>query len=212
MSVVTGLDAIRNKAKNRSSGRSNKDTFLKLEDGDVKKIWFLQELDEASPDYNEEAGLGGLVVEYRDPDNFRKRCVDTSDTEGASWPAEQGWKPRLSLYINVYVEDEGKVKILNQGFGSKTVVDWLVEYAGDAGSITNVPFKIRRKGSGQYDTEYTLTPAGVPGEPKVDEIGAENVIDLDDVLNHVPYAEQEEFFRGDENEKAEATSTTESVW
>ena len=211
MSVVTGLDAIRNKTKSRSGGGgSKKDTFLKLEDGDVKKIWFLQELDEASPNYNEEAGLGGLVVEYRDPDNFKRRLVDTSDTEGKSWPEEQGWKPRLSLYINVYVEDEGKVKILNQGFGPKTVVDWLVEYAGDAGSITNVPFKIRRKGSGQYDTEYTLTPAGVPGDPKVDEVGAENVIDIDTVLNHVPYAEQEDFFRGEDN-KEEATSV-DSVW
>lgn len=208
MSVVTGLDAIRAAAKKQAAGggKSRKDTFLKLEDGDAKKIWFLQELDDGSPNYDPERGLGSLVVEYRDPDNFRKRIVDTSDSEGRCWPAEQGWKPRTSLYINVYVEDEGKVKILNQGFGSKTIVDWLVEYAGDAGSITNVPFKIRRTGSGQYDTSYTLTPAGVPGDPK--DVSAEDIIDINDVLQHVPYADQEEFFRGDE----EKTEESESAW
>lgn len=211
MSVVTGLDAIRNASKKQAAGggKSNKDTFLKLEDGDVKKIWFLQELDSDSPDYDPEKGLGSLVVEYRDPDNFRKRIVSTSESEGRCWPEEQGWKPRLSLYINVYVEDEGKVKILNQGLGSKTVVDWLVEYAGDAGSITNVPFKIRRKGSGQFDTEYTLTPAGVPGTPKAADLDADDVVDIDSVLKHVPYDEQEEFFRpSDEQDSAKS----DSVW
>lgn len=204
MSVVTGLDAIRAASKKQSSGgKSNKDTFLKLEDGDVKKIWFLQELDPASENHEEEKGLGSLVVEYRDPENFRKRIVSTAD-EGACWPEEQGWKPRLSLYINVFVEDEGKVKILNQGLGPKTVVEWLVEYAEDAGSITNVPFKIRRVGSGQFDTSYTLTPAGVPGEKK--DVDAEDIIDLDTVLRHVPYEEQEEFFRGEDKNEAKSDS------
>lgn len=210
MSVVTGLDAIRAASKKQGSGgKSRKDTFLKLEDGDVKKIWFLQELDPESENYDEEKGLGSLVVEYRDPENFRKRVVDTSDSEGRSWPEEQGWRPRVSLYINVYVEDEGKVKVLNQGLGPKTIVDWLVEYAGDAGSITNVPFKIRRTGSGQYDTSYTLTPAGVPGEPKAADLNADDMVDVNDIVNHVPYEEQEEFFRPTEEREV---AKSDSAW
>ena len=215
MSIVTGIDAIREAAKkNSGAGKSRKDTFVKLEDGDTKKVWFLQELDESSPHYNEEFGLGALVVEYRDPDNFRKRALDTTDSEGKCWMAEQGWRPRTSFYINVYDEETGKVQVLNQGFGSKTVTEWLLEYAGDAGSITNVPFKIRRKGSGQYDTEYSLVPAGVPGEPKAgNDVKPDQLVDIDTLLNHVPYEEQEEFFRGEENKPSgDSAGKRESAW
>lgn len=209
MSIVTGIDAIRAAAKDKGgTGKGRNDTFLKLQDGDVKKVRFLQELDESSPNYNEELGLGALVVEYRDPDDFRKRALDTTESEGKCWMAEQGWRPRVSFYINVLDEETGKVHVLNQGFGPKTITEWLLEYAGDAGSITNVPFKIRRKGSGQYDTEYTLTPAGVPGDPV--EIDPEKLVDIDTLLNHVPYEEQEEFFRGEQ--ASDKKSGSESIW
>lgn len=209
MSIVTGIDAIRAAAKAQGGqGGGRKDTFLKLEDGDAKRIYFLQELDEESEHYDSAKGLGRAVVEYRDPDNFRKRALDTSesDDEGRCWMAEQGWRPRVSFYINVLDTETNKVHVLNQGFGPKTVVDWLLEYAGDAGSITNIPFKIRRKGSGQFDTEYSLVPAGQPGEPA--DVDPDRLVDIDTLLNDLPYAEQEGFFRGDEADNKKS----ESIW
>lgn len=213
--MVTGLDAIKKRASGGDRQRAN---FLSLKDGDKKKIWFLQELDESSDNYDEEAGLGALVVEYRDPKNFRKRIVDTSDSEGRCWPAEQGWKPRVSLYIAVAVEeDDGyEVQILNQGFGPKSVVNWLVEYAGDAGSITNLPFKISRTGSGQFDTSYSLVPAGPAGEPLDREKHGLEIPDFEKVLMHVPYERQRDFFLGDgsaaEEEEEDSGTEAGSVW
>lgn len=211
--MITGLDAIRKRA---AGGDRQRAAFLSLKDGDKKKIWFLQELDEESENYDEEAGLGALVVEYRDPKNFRKRIVDTSDTEGRCWPAEQGWKPRVSLYIAVAVEEKDgyEVQILNQGFGPKSVVNWLVEYAGDAGSITNVPFKISRTGSGQFDTSYSLVPAGAPSKPLDREENGLKVPDLDKLLMHVPYERQRAFFldlEEDDDDEDEGTDSG-SVW
>lgn len=213
MSLITGLDAIKKRA---AGGDRQRAQFLSLKDGDKKKIWFLQELDEDSPNYDPEAGLGALVVEYRDPNNFRKRIVDTSDTEGRCWPAEQGWKPRVSLYIAVAVEDDNggyEVQILNQGFGPKSVVNWLVEYAGDAGSITNLPFKISRTGSGMTDTSYSLVPAGPTSEPLDRDKHGLEVPDIDKLLMHVPYERQRAFFLDlEEEEKEEETSDSGSVW
>ena len=216
MSLITGLDAIKKRA---AGGDRSRASFLSLKDGDKKKIWFLQELDEDSDHYDPEAGLGALVVEYRDPNNFRKRIVDTSESEGKCWPAEQGWKPRVSLYIAVAVEDKDgtyEVQILNQGFGPKSVVNWLVEYAGDAGSITNVPFRISRTGSGQFDTSYSLVPAGAPGESLDREANGLEVPDIDKLLMHVPYERQRGFFLDlDEESKEEDDDTATnsgSVW
>ena len=212
MALITGLDAIRKQA----SGGGDKVPFLKLKDGDREKIWFLQELDEESENYNEKLGLGTVAVEYRDPKNFRKRILDTSD-EGGCWPAEQGWKPRVSLYIAVAVEQKGgyEVRILNQGFGPKSVVNWLVEYAGDAGSITNVPFRISRTGSGQFDTAYSLVPAGAPSEPlNAEELGLE-VPDFNKVLLKVPYERQRDFFLGEDDgggSEASSGGDSGSVW
>lgn len=214
MGLVTGLDAIKKRANERGGGGAG---FLSLKDGDREKIWFLQELDSDSENYDPDAGLGTLAVEYRDPSNFRKRIVDTSDTEGRCWPAEQGWKPRVSLYIAVAVEkgDSYEVKILNQGFGPKSVVNWLVEYAQDAGTITNVPFRISRTGAGMTDTSYSLVPAGSPSEPLDREKHGLEVPNFEKVLKHVPYEQQRDFFQNDgdsgedsEKELAEAGS----VW
>lgn len=55
-------------------------------------------------------------------------------------------------------------------------------------------FKIKRKGSGQYDTSYTL----VPGAPVGDDDPDPSEFDLynldEDVVNHVPYEAQARFF------------------
>jgi hypothetical protein len=200
MGLVKGLGNIKKAAEGRGGA------FLRLKDGESARIRFLQELDEDSPGYNPEAGLGFLAVEYRDPDDFRKRALDTSD-EGGCWMAEQGWKPRTSLYINVLNEDTGEVNVLTQGMGPKSVVPWLIEYAGDQGTLTNRAFKIKRTGSGMTDTQYTLTPTG-PEDKEPFDVTAYELIDLEKVLNNVPYEQQENYFRGSD---ASSERTTDSA-
>ena len=209
MSVVKGLGQMKNLLEKRESRGGPR--FLKLKDGDSLQIRFLQELDEESEHYDKDAGLGVLVREWRDPENFRKRIVDTSETEGKCWPAEQrskdyeengesDWRPRVSLYVNVLVEredEDDEVFILNQGLGPKSVVPWLIDYATETGSITNARFKIKRTGSGQYDTQYTLTPIGLVDPVDTSDL---QLAEWDKVLNHVPYDQQEEYFRGDESD------------
>jgi hypothetical protein len=202
MSLVKGLKNIQRAAEQRSGGGAN---FLKLKDGESRKIRFLQELDEEADGFNEQAGVGFLAVEYRDPDNFRKRALDTSDEgDGSCWMAEQGWRPRQTLYINVLDVETGEVKVLSQGFGPKTIVNWLLEYAGDVGTITNQDFRIKRTGSGMTDTQYTLTPAGQPDKEPYD-VSQHELVDLERLLNKVPYDEQEDFFRGDSSESDNST-------
>jgi len=207
MALIKGLKGIQ-KASERKGGGAR---FLSLKDGESVRIRFLQELDEESPNYNEEAGLGFLAVEWRDPDNFRKRALDTSD-EGACWMAEQSqvdnrWRPRTSLYINVLDVDSGEVKILNQGMGPKSVVPWLVEYAGEVGTITGQAFKMKRTGSGMTDTQYTLTPAGAPDSEPYD-VTQHELVDLEKVISYVPYEQQKEFFLGDKD----ASTSSDEDW
>lgn len=214
--IVTGLRAMADRAEPREDRPKTK--WLKLAAGETKTIRFLQELDESSENYNPEAGLGVMAKEWRDPNDFRKRILDTGEK---CWPAERraagdkDWRPRTSLYINVLTEGEDgtpEVVILNQGFGPKSIVPWLIEYATDAGSITNMKFKIKRTGSGMEDTAYTLMPAGTPTDP-IDASEYE-LYDFEKVLNHVPYEEQAAFFGYEEadEESDEGDSDDDSIW
>jgi hypothetical protein len=208
----TGLAALAAAAKG-NSGSGSRAGYLKIPADSSVTVRFLQELDEAAENYNEDAGLGSLEIEYQDPDNFRKRIVDTTEDEGRCWPAEQGWRPRRSLYIAVLVEestnaeDVGKVMILNQGFGPKSVTLPLIEYATDYGTICDRPYRIKRSGSGRLDTSYTLIPLKEDAEPYDVSQNVDDIPDWNDVLNHVPYAQQENFFAGSDDEQKETASS-----
>lgn len=207
MGIVRGLTNIQ-KTVDAKGGKAN---WLSLKDGDSFKIRFLQELDESAENYTEEAGLGFLALMHRHPDNFRKRAVCTAD-EGACYGCERGWNQRQELYINVAVDTgDGveEVKVLNQGVGKSSVAPWLLEYAGDAGSITDLPFRIKRTGSGMTDTQYTLTPAG-KALPPID-FSQYELFDLEKLLNHVPYEEQRDFYEEGQEVEAGAASSDE-VW
>lgn len=203
MGIVRGLTNIQKSVESKGGGGAS---WLRLKDGDSFKIRFLQELDESAENYNEEAGLGFLVLQHRHPDNFRKRAVCTAD-EGACYGCEQNWNQRQELFINVAVEEESGevVKVLNQGVGKSSVVPWLLEYAGDAGSITDLPFRIKRTGSGMTDTQYTLTPAG----KALDAIDFDKyeLIDLEKLLNEIPYDEQRAYYEDDES-----SEKSDEVW
>jgi hypothetical protein len=223
-SVVKGIAAIRN-----AETPKPRVPWLSLKDGDSLTVRFLQEFDEDSPGYNPDAGLAIYTVEWRDPHNFRKRILDTTEEEGRCWPAEQRkmqfesgmdksdselWKPRRSVYINVLVEGAGpngedEVRLLNQGFGPKSIVNQLLDFAEETGSITSTKWRFKRKGSGQFDTEYSLTPIGTYDDPvPVDDL---DLVDFEVVLNRVPYAEQQEFFRGSETDE-DSESSDDSIW
>ncbi len=117
------------------------------------------------------------------------------------------WRPRTSLYVNVLDVDANEVKILNQGIGPKSIVPWLIEYAGDVGTITNQVFKMKRTGSGMTDTQYTLTPAGPPDTDTYNP-NQHELVDLEKVVNDIPYEQQKEFFLGDK----ETSTSSDTEW
>ena len=142
MSIVRGLKDL-NKALDKptyNGGDENKARWLKVEDGESVKIRFLQELDADSPNYNDKLGCGFIALEHTNPKDYRRKALDTMESEGRDWANEQhrkdpkvGWKARTRLYINVLVDD-GKevpyVAILSQGTSGKTITPTLIEYAG----------------------------------------------------------------------------------
>ncbi len=181
-----------------------KGRWLKLEDGESVKIRFLQELDPDSPNYNDKLGCGFIALEHTNPKDYRRKALDTMETEGRDWAQEQhrkdpkaGWKARARLYVNVLVDDgknEPYVAILSQGTSGKTITPTLIEYAGEMGSISNLMWRIKRTGS-KTDTSYTIFPLAKDETP-FDASGLE-LFDLEKTaVRNVPYAEQEAFYTG----------------
>jgi hypothetical protein len=221
MSIVKGLKDL-NKALDKpsySGGDENKGRWLKIEDGESVKIRFLQELDADSPTYNDKLGCGFIALEHTNPKDYRRKALDTMDSEGRDWANEQhrkdpkaGWKARTRLYINVLVDDgkeEPYVAILSQGTSGKTITPTLIEYAGEIGSITNLMWRIKRNGS-KTDTSYTIIPLSKDESP-FDFSGLE-LFDLEKTaVRHVPYSEQEAFYNGDTAGTDEVSATSSNV-
>ncbi len=218
MSIVRGLKDL-NKALDKptyNGGDENKARWLKVEDGESVKIRFLQELDADSPNYNDKLGCGFIALEHTNPKDYRRKALDTMESEGRDWANEQhrkdpkvGWKARTRLYINVLVDD-GKevpyVAILSQGTSGKTITPTLIEYAGEMGSITNTVWRIKRNGM-KTDTSYTIIPLAKDETPF--DFSAFEFYDLEKTaVRNVPYAEQEAFYLGEGvHEEPSATSS-----
>jgi hypothetical protein len=220
MSIVKGLKDL-NKALDKPtySGDENKGRWFKLEDGESIKVRFLQELDPDSPNYDQARGCGFIALEHVNPKDYRKKALDTMESEGRDWANEQhrkdpkaGWKARTRLYINVLVDDgkeEPYVAILSQGTSGKTITPTLIEYAGEMGSITNLMWRIKRNGT-KTDTSYTIIPLAKDETP-FDFSGLE-LFDLEKTaVRHVPYAEQEAFYMGQGNNEEQSSTTSSSV-
>ncbi len=199
-----------------NGGDENKARWLKVEDGESVKIRFLQELDADSPNYNDKLGCGFIALEHTNPKDYRRKALDTMESEGRDWANEQhrkdpkvGWKARTRLYINVLVDD-GKeapyVAILSQGTSGKTITPTLIEYAGEMGSITNTVWRIKRNGM-KTDTSYTIIPLAKDETPF--DFSAFELYDLEKTaVRNVPYAEQESFYLGEGvHEEPSATSS-----
>jgi hypothetical protein len=214
MSVVKGLaniNALLDKPKYDES--KPKVRWLKLADGQAVKIRFMEELDEDSANYNEGRGLALVVKEHTNPKDFRRRAVDTMETEGRDWAEEMhrkdpkaGWRGRLRFYCNVIVDDgieEPYVAIWSMGVSKMSVFNTIREYAIETGSISNLGWKLKRTGQGT-ETSYTLIPSAPDTEPY--DWNSFEPYPIEMALNKIPYAEQEAFYLGFDQPAASSTS------
>jgi hypothetical protein len=205
MTIIKGIKEMEKAlGGNRSSdSQGPRVRWLKLEDGQSAKIRFVNELDEDSPHFDNDRGLAMIVKEHQNPKDYRRKAVDTMDSEGRDWAEEMhrknpkaGWGGRFRFYVNVLVDDgidEPYMAIWSQGVGKQSAFNTLKEYFLETGAISNLNWKIKRQGTGT-DTTYVLLPTAPDGEP-FDWSGLEP-IPLESVVRNVPYAEQEAFYLG----------------
>jgi hypothetical protein len=204
MAIVKGLKNINALVdKPKYEGTGTKVRWLKLADGQSVKIRFIEELDEDSANYNEARGLALVVSEHTNPKDYKRKAVDTMDTEGRDWAEEMhrkdmkaGWRARLRFYCNVLVDDGIEapyVAIWSMGVSKQSAFNTIREYALETGSISNLTWKVKRNGQGT-ETSYTLIPGGPDKEPF--DWATVEPFPLEKALNKIPYAEQEAFYLG----------------
>jgi hypothetical protein len=218
MSVVKGLaniNALLDKPKYDSD--KPRVRWLKLADGQAVKIRFIEELDEESSNYSSDRGLSLVVKEHTNPKDYRRKAVDTMESEGRDWAEEMhrkdpkaGWRGRLRFYCNVLVDDgieDPYVAIWSMGVSKQSSFNTIREYALETGSISNLTWKLKRNGQGT-ETSYTLIPSAPDSEPF--DWGSVEPFNLELALNHIPYAEQEAYYLGFDTPSA--TSATNVEW
>jgi hypothetical protein len=217
MAIVRGLKDISALVdKPKYEGTGTKVRWLKLADGQSAKIRFIEELDEDSANYNAERGLALVVSEHTNPKDYKRKAVDTMDTEGRDWAEEMhrkepkaGWRARLRFYCNVLVDDgieEPYVAIWSMGVSKQSAFNTIREYALETGSISNLTWKVKRNGQGT-ETSYTLIPSTPDKEPY--DWSKVEPFPLEKALNKIPYAEQEAFYLGFDGP---STTSTNADW
>jgi hypothetical protein len=205
MSIIKGLKDI-NEALDKPRGNAASGPrvrWLKLEDGQSVKIRFVNELDEDSKHYNEKNGLAIVVKEHTNPKDYRRKALDTMDSEGRDWAEEMhrkdpkaGWGGRLRFYINVLVDDgmeDPYVAVWSMGVAKSATFSTIREYAMESEGITNMVWKLKRNGKGT-ETNYIL----IPGATDTEEFNwsGHEVQPLESAIRKVPYADQESFYLG----------------
>jgi hypothetical protein len=214
MAIVRGLKDISALVdKPKYEGTGTKVRWLKLADGQAVKIRFIEELDEDSANYNADRGLALVVSEHTNPKDYKRKAVDTMDTEGRDWAEEMhrkdmkaGWRARLRFYCNVLVDDGIEapyVAIWSMGVSKQSAFNTIREYALETGSISNLTWKVKRNGQGT-ETSYTLIPGGPDKEPF--DWSTVEPFPLEKALNKIPYAEQEAFYLGFDTPNATSTN------
>jgi len=214
MSIITGLSAIRKKMDGPKFEDGPKAKWLKLADGQSVKIRFVNEVDADSPHYTQDRGLAIVVAEHTNPKDYRRKALCSLEEEGRCFGCEQhrkdpkaGWKAKLRFYTNVLVDDgtEKYVAVWSQGVGPKSpTTTMLIEYAGDANSITNLNWRLKRSGTGTQ-TSYALIPLATDSEP-FDWSGVEP-FELEKVaVRSIAYSDQENFFMGVDADTTVSTS------
>ena len=218
MTIVKGLKNINALVdKPKYEGTGSKVRWLKLADGQSVKIRFIEELDEDSANYSDSRGLALVVKEHTNPKDYKRKAVDTMESEGRDWAEEMhrkdmkaGWRARLRFYCNVLVDDGIEapyVAIWSMGISKQSSFNTIREYALETGSISNVQWKLKRNGQGT-ETNYTLIPSAPDKEPFV--WGEIKPHQLELALKNIPYAEQEAFYLGFDGPSA--GSSTNADW
>ena len=216
MSIVKGLaniNALLDSKPKSDPSAGPKVRWVKLADGQSAKIRFIEELDADSSGYDASRGLAVVVKEHTNPKDYKRKALDTMDSEGRDWAEEMhrkdpkaGWRARLRFYCNVIIDDGLEppyVAVWSQGISKQSAFDTIREYALETGSISNLQWKLKRNGQG-IETTYTLIPTAPDTEPfNWDGIEPFN---LEKVVRHVPYAEQENFYLGFDGPGAANTS------
>jgi hypothetical protein len=216
MSVIKGLKNI-NALLDKPKSDTPKVRWLKLADGQAVKIRFIEELDEDSANYNADRGLALVVKEHVNPKDYKRKAVDTMDSEGRDWAEEMhrkdpkaGWRARLRFYCNVLVDDGIEppyVAIWSMGVSKQSSFNTIREYALETGSISNLTWKLKRNGQ-STETSYTMIPSSPDKEPFTWEGVAPYPLEM--ALRRVPYAEQEAFYLGFDSPST--TSSTNTDW
>jgi len=214
MGIMKGLKAMEKAIDHpRSSTETGglKVRWLKLEDGQSIKIRFVNELDEDSPNFNEDRDVAIVVAEHTNPKDYKRKAVCTMDSEGRCFGCEMarkepksGWRARLRFYTNLLVDDgieDPYVAVWSQGVGKQSAFNTIREYVMDTGSVSNLTWRMKRQGTGT-DTTYVLLPTAPDTEP-FDWAGVDP-FNLEKVVRELPYAEQENFYLGFDS----AVSTT----
>lgn len=202
MSVIKGLAAINQELAKRQTGDFEdrpKAKYLQLKDGEAAKLVFLQEIDDASPNYSSKNGQAVFSLQHTSPKNFRKSAACTS-SQGACVGCQQGWKQKIVLYINVLVDngvEEPYVAIWNRGLGKGSVAQVLLDTAADedfGNSISDKTFKFSRTGSTKDNTTYTLTALPKPHDLNVESY---ELFDLEKYIFTVPFDKQSAYYELD---------------
>lgn len=206
MAILRGIKEMGPVLDGPKGGDGPKVKWLKLADGQSVKIRFLEELDEDSANYNAERGLAIVVSEHTNPKDYKRKAVDTMESEGKDFAEEMhrkdpkaGWGGRLRFYTNVLVDDginDPYVAVWSMGVTKSPTFNTIREYASDSNSISNMTWKLKRNGKGT-ETSYTFIPLK-QDESKFDWSKYE-AFNLENALRKVPYAEQESFYLGFEN-------------
>lgn len=212
MAFVKGMKAIaelKEKAEKEKASRSDrvKIDFFKLDDGESRRVRFLQEIDEDSPNYNPEMDVAVIMLEHQGPgpDGWKRRGQCTID-EGRCFPCEQraagntDYRPAKSvMYLNVLEKpgtEEERVTVLSQAVFGNGIIQTLLEYAGDeemGGSITDREWKVSRNGQGK-DSKHTATayPSKEWETPVTDY--KDKMFDLTKAVVKPAYENQEAFY------------------
>lgn len=207
MTFITGLKDINKLIE----GKINQDTgskirWFKLEDGQSAKIRFMNELDADSKFYDESRGLAIVVKEHTNPKDYRKKAIDTMESEGRDWAEEQhrkdpkaGWKGRFRFYINAILDnsiDDPYVVVWSMGVAKSPTFDIIREYAMETEGITNMSWRVKRNGRGT-ETSYLLIPGERDREPF--DWSSYKAYPLEMAVNKIPYVDQESYYLGYDN-------------
>lgn len=190
MGVLTSLADIQKAIGSRPKGFENvrdRELTAAMKSGDKRKIRFLQELDPDAKGYNPDYGSGIVVSELEHPKHFWLKLVDTTEDEGECWAAENGWKSKLNLYINVLDVESGEVFYIARSVLGGLGAD-IIESAGERGRLTDAVWTIKKSGEG-LTTKYSLTMVDISDDTI--DVDPGDLIDFrESVLNEVTSDEQ----------------------